>query len=161
MTSNDAEISEVKIVDTKRIFIGMAIAVSITLILVLVLSNIHSFDAGSKSYESPDISKTNNSIVIKMPNMGSYISASKLVAGRPVHFLLDLGKMSSSAIAIQVTITGDKGQSILFFPNSYGQNKNQFQYAFPSPGTFNVDITFGAPEGVNFNFNLAAGDSVT
>ena len=40
-----------------------------------------------------------------------------------VHFLTALGEMSSSAIALGVTITGDKGQSILFFPNSYGQNK--------------------------------------
>ena len=93
--------------------------------------------------------------------MCSYISASKLVAGRPVHFLLDLGKMSFSAIAVKVTITGEKGQYILFFPISDVQNKIQFLYAFPSPGTFNVDITFGAPEAVNFNFNLAAGDSVT
>ena len=69
--------------------------------------------------------------------------------------------MSSSAIAIKVTITGDTGQSILFFPKSYGQNKIQFQYAFLSPGTFNVDITFGASEGVNTNINIGTGDSVT
>ena len=161
MPSTDAGISEVTTVDTRRIFIGMAIAASITLIVVLVLSNTHSFEARSKSYESPDMSKSNNPIMIKVLSMGSYVSASKLVAGRPVHFLLDLGEMSSSAIAIKVTITGDTGQSILFFPKSYGQNKIQFQYAFLSPGTFNVDITFGASEGVNTNINIGAGDSVT
>jgi hypothetical protein len=159
MPSIDREISEVTTIDTTRIFIGMAIAACITLIVVSVLSYTHSFEA-RKSYESPDVSKTNNSIMINLPHPGSY-SVSKLVAGMPVHFLLDLHEMPSSAIAIRVTITGDTGQSILFFPKSYGQNKIQFQYEFPSPGTFNVDITSGAPEGVNMNINVARGDSVT
>ena len=115
----NAEISEVKIVDTKWIFIGMAIAASITLIVVLVfvLSNTHSFEARSKSYESPDISKSNNSIMIKMPNMGSYFSASKLVTGKPVHFLLDLGEMSSSAVAIRLRLRVIKANPFCFFRN--------------------------------------------
>lgn len=183
MASINAEISKVKIAVTKWIFIGIAIAASITLVAVVVLLNTNSFDARSKSnefpvtqaasasnYLTPDITKsmTSNLVMIKQLDMDSYTYASKVpwkvVAGKPVNFLLDLSDTSPSANAIGVTITGDKGQSILFFPNSYGhngQNKIQFQYAFPSPGTFNVDITFGAPEGVNINIMVGAEESGT
>jgi hypothetical protein len=91
--------------------------------------------------------------------VGPYTSASaqlplKVISGRAITFILDIKNSSPSVNSLGITITGTNGQYILFLPYSHGENnqgKVQFQYAFPTTGTYNIDIAFGAPEGVNFN----------
>lgn len=105
---------------------------------------------------------TNNIIMIKNVDNDFYPSASvelprRLYAQEPVAFRFDISHNPRSSPPVQITITGDKGQYRLFFPNPNMNNNNskiQFEYTFLSAGLYNVDITFGAPEGTNFNIHV-------
>lgn len=113
----------------------------------------------------PDIERSINSstVMIKTLNTGSYTFASaklpsKIVSGKAVGFILDIENPYSSVNSLEITITGDKGQYLLFLPYSQNEDKKgrvEFHYIFPEPGTYNVDIAFGAPKGVNFNILVA------
>jgi hypothetical protein len=161
---------------------GAAIAVSIGLvILVLIIWNTNStniikdkpfafephtlFHKSLSNYFVPDITNeiNNDTVFIKTVNVGSYTSASaqlplKVVSGRAVTFILDIKNSYPSVNSLGITITGEKGQYLLFLPYSHDDNnqgKVLFHYVFPTAGTYNIDIAFGAPEGVNFNIPVA------
>lgn len=114
----------------------------------------------SSNYVVPNIVRSfnNNTVMIKASNTGSNTFGSALLSWKvvsgPVTFLLDIENLSPSINSLEITITGDKGQNLLFLPYSYNDNDNgnvEFHYLFPNAGTYNVDIAFGAPEGLNFN----------
>jgi hypothetical protein len=160
-----------------RHIIGIGVALSITIISGILLWNTGSFTHVLAVYDSHAIpqASTNNlihndkksgtvdTVRIKTLDIDWYTFATvdgpmKVLSGQQVNFILDLTGTSSSTNSIVVTITGDGGQYVLFFPNSQDHkfvDKIQFQYAFPSPGTYNVDITFGGPAAANFNVNVA------
>jgi hypothetical protein len=86
----------------------------------------------------------------------------KVIAGKQVNFKLELGDTSLSTNTIVVTITDNGGQHVLFFPRSHVHklvDDVQFQYTFPLPGKYNVDITFGGPAAANFNVFVAKSES--
>ena len=94
-----------------------------------------------------------NTVRIGTSNIDWYTLAtvdipSKVITGEQLNFILDLGDTSSSTNSIVVTITDNGGQRVLFFPRSDAHklvDEVQFQYTFPLPGKYNVDITFGGP----------------
>ena len=165
-----------------RHIIGIAVAFSITITSGILLWNTGSFSHVLAVYDShalPQDSPNNlihndkksgmlDTIRIRTFDIDWYTLATvdgpmKVLSGKQVNFILDLTGTSSSTNSIVVTITGNGGQYVLIFPHSQDHkfvDKIQFQYAFPSPGTYNVDITFGGPAPANFNVNVANRESV-
>ncbi len=158
----------------KRLIIGIAVAFLVTIGGGLFLWDSGGFNYMSAIYSSnafPGSSATNHfiqndmeattskTITIRTFDVDWYTLATvdvplKVVAGRQLNFILDIGNSSSSLNSIVVTITDNRGQYVLFFPLSQlhkSGDKGQFEYAFPSPATYNVDITFGGPAAANFN----------
>ena len=87
----------------------------------------------------------------------------KVLSGKQVNFIL----VFNGHIIIDEFYSGHNHRRWRtvrsFFPHSQDHkfvDKIQFQYAFPSPGTYNVDITFGGPAAANFNVNVANKESV-
>ena len=178
------EIQQVKVGLSKRLTVTMAIAFSIIIAgALLYLWNTGSLDYVSAIYNSdafPQGSSTShfidhdknaavsNTVKIGTSDNEGYTLASvdipfKVIAGKQVNFVLELGKTSSTTNAIVVTITDNGGQRVLFFPRSNDDHlvdEVQFQYTFPSPGTYNVDITFGGPAAANFNVFVVNSESV-
>ena len=173
--SDYPEIQQIKVGLSKRLKVTMAVAFSIIIAgALLFLWNTGSLDYVSAIYNSgtfPQGSSTghfinhdknaaiSNTVKIWTSNMGWYTLANvnipfKVIAGKQVNFVLELDKTSSTTNAIVVTITENGIQRVLFFPRSHDDellDEVQFQYSFPSPGTYNVDITFGGPAAANFN----------
>ena len=176
------EILQVKGKLSKRLVMGLAVALSITITCGLLLWDTGSFNYVSAIYNShglPQASTSNyiqndkkagpiDTVTIKTFEIDRYTLAKvdmplKVPSGKQVNFILELSDTSSSTNSIVVTITSSGGQYVLFFPRSHVHkfvDKIQFQYAFPSPGTYNVDITFGGPAAANFNVNVANRESV-
>ena len=165
----------------RRLIIGLAVALSITIAGGILLWDTGSFNYVSAIYNSglPQASTTNyiqndkkadviNTVTIRTFDIDWYTLATvdlplKVLSGNQINFILELSDTSSSTKSIQVTITGNGGQYVLFFPRSHVQkfvDKIQFQYAFPSPGTYNVDVTFGGPAPANFNVIVTNRESV-
>ena len=183
-TSGYPEIQQVKVGLSKRLTVTMAIAFSIIIAgALLYLWNTGSLDYVSAIYHSdafpqgPSTShviqsdkeaSTNNTVTIGTSNIDWYTLTtvdipSKVIAGKQVNFMLELGDTSSSTNSIVVTITDNGGQRVLFFPRSNTHilvDEVQFQYTFPLPGKYNVDITFGGPAAANFNVFVANSESV-
>jgi hypothetical protein len=168
------EIQQVKVGLSKRLTVTIAIAFSIiiagallylwntgTLGYVSATYNSEAFPQGPSTshYIQYDKKVTNNTVTIGTSNIDWYTLTtvdipSKVIAGKQVNFILELGDASSSTNSIVVTITDNGGQRVLFFPRSNAHNlvdEVQFQYTFPLPGKYNVDITFGGPAAANFN----------
>lgn len=176
------EIPQVKGRLSKRLIIGLAVALSITIAGGLLLWDTGSFNYVSAIYNFhalPQTSTSNyiqndkkegtvNTVTIRTFDIDWYTLATvnmplKVLSGKQVNFILELSDTSSSTNSIEVTITGNGGQYVLFFPRSHVHkfvDKIQFQYAFPSPGAYNVDITFGGPAAANFNVIVANRESV-
>ena len=183
-TTGYPEIQQVKVGLSKRLTVTMAIAFSIIIAgALLYLWNTGSLDYVSAIYNSdafpqgPSTSHfidhdknaaVSNTVKIGTSDNEGYTLASvdipfKVIAGKQVNFVLELGKTSSTTNAIVVTITDNGGQRVLFFPRSNDDHlvdEVQFQYTFPSPGTYNVDITFGGPAAANFNVFVVNSESV-
>lgn len=173
MASIHSEKSALKLSRTSLFILTGVMTVSVASVLLFFLNTLSfiglsqlydlypAYRSLATNYFVPDIERSINSstVMIKTSNTGSYISASaklplKIVSGKAVGFILDMGNSSPSVNFLEITITGDKGQYFLFLPYSQNDNnkgKVEFHYLFPEPGTYNVDIVFGAPEGVNFN----------
>ena len=176
------EIQQVRAVLSKRQTVTMALAFSIIAGGLLFLWNTSSLDYISAIYNSDvfpqgpstshfiqnDKKVTNDTVTIGTSNIDWYTLTtvdipSKVIAGKQVNFILELGDASSSTNSIVVTITDNGGQRVLFFPRSNAHNlvdEVQFQYTFPLPGKYNVDITFGGPAAANFNVLVADSESV-
>ena len=178
--SDYPEIQRIKVGLSKRLKITMAVAFSIIIAgALLFLWNTGRLDYVSAIY-NPQGSSTShfinhdknaaisNTVKIWTSNMGWYTLANvnipfKVIAGKQVNFVLELDKTSSTTNAIVVTITENGIQRVLFFPRSHDDDlldEFQFQYSFPSPGTYNVDITFGGPAAANFNVFVVNSESV-
>ena len=177
------EIQQVKVGLSKRLTVTIAIAFSIIVAgALLYLWNTGSLDYVFATYNSDafpqgpstshfiqnDKKVTNDTVTIGTSNIDWYTLTtvdipSKVIAGKQVNFILELGDASSSTNSIVVTITDNGGQRVLFFPRSNAHNlvdEVQFQYTFPLPGKYNVDITFGGPAVANFNVLVADSESV-
>lgn len=177
------EIQQVKVGLSKRLTVTIAIAFSIIVAgALLYLWNTGSLDYVFATYNSDafpqgpstshfiqnDKKVTNDTVTIGTSNIDWYTLTtvdipSKVIAGKQVNFILELGDASSSTNSIVVTITDNGGQRVLFFPRSNAHNlvdEVQFQYTFPLPGKYNVDITFGGPAAANFNVLVADSESV-
>ena len=183
-TSGYPELQQVKVGLSKRLTVTMAIAFSIIIAgALLYLWNTGSLDYVSTIYNSnafpqgPSTSHiiqndkkaaTSNTVTIGTSNIDWYTLTtvdipSEVIAGKQVNFILELGDTSSSTNSIVVTITDNGGQRVLFFPRSNAHklvDEVQFQYTFPLPGKYNVDITFGGPAAANFNVFVANSESV-
>lgn len=156
---------------TLSVLLGVMI-ISVTTVILLIL-NTPNFNAGRLLYDfyldhgfpsnhiAPDLERSMNSstVMIKTLNMGSSTFGtaklpSKIVPGKVVAFILDVEASSHSGNSLDITITGDNGQYLMFLPygsNRYYDGNVEFHYLFPEAGTYNVDIAFGAAEGINFN----------
>ena len=176
------EIPQIKGRLSKRLIIGLAVTLSITIAGGLLLWDTGSFTYVSAIYNSHGLSQastsnytqndnkagTVNTVTIRTFDIDWYTLATvdmplEVLSGKQVNFILELSDTSSSTNSIQVTITGNGGQYVLFFPRFHVHkfvDKIQFQYAFPAPGTYNVDITFGGPAAANFNVIVANRESV-
>jgi hypothetical protein len=177
------EIQQVRAVLSKRQTVTMALAFSIIAGGLLLLWNTSSLDYISAIYNSDafpqgpstghfiqndDKASPSNTITIGTSDIEWYTLATveippKVIAGKQVNFVLELGDTTSSTNSIVVTITDNGGQRVLFFPRSHAHklvDEVQFQYTFPLPGKYNVDITFGGPAAANFNVFVVNGESV-
>jgi hypothetical protein len=150
----------------------VVIIISMTTVILLIL-NAPSFNVGRLLHDfyldhdlpsnqmASDLERSNNSstVMIKTFNTGSYTFgtaelSSKIVPGKVVTFVLDAEDSSHSGNSLEITITSYKDQYLMFLPygsNRYDDGKAEFHYLFPEAGTYNVDIAFGAAEGINFN----------
>ena len=182
--SGHPEIQQVNAGLSKRITVTIAVTFSIIIAgAVLFLWNIGSLDYISAIYNSDAFSQDSSTshfihhdknadisdtVKIGTSDIEGYTLATvdipfKVIAGKQVNFVLELGKTFSTTNAIVVTITDNGGQRVLFFPRSNDDvlvDEVQFQYTFPSHGTYNVDITFGGPAAANFNVFVANSESV-
>jgi hypothetical protein len=121
----------------------------------------------SHSIQNDKKATTSNTVTIGTSNIDGYTLTTvdippKVIAGKQVNFILELGDTSLSTNTIVVTITDNGGQHVLFFPRSNAHklvDEVQFQYTFPLPGKYNVDITFGGPAAANFNVFVANSES--
>ncbi|HEX9319510.1 MAG TPA: hypothetical protein VF884_11295 [Nitrososphaeraceae archaeon] len=153
----------------KWIFVGLAIAITIILVYSNNIDKVITFqfhntqDAYKSKYFVPSITnESDNTILIKTTNSGWNTIASaeiprRVYAEEPVIFIFDISDSAPTVHPVEITITGDKAQYLLFFPNLKNHkpdSKIQFEYTFSSPGMYNVDVTFGAPEGANININV-------
>lgn len=180
--SANPEIQQIKVGLSKRP-VTMAVAFSIAIAGILLflwntggldyVSSIFNSDAflqGSSTSHSiqNDKKATTSTVTIGMSNIDGYTLATvdippKAITGKQVNFKLELGDTSLSTNTIVVTITDNGGQHVLFFPRSNAHklvDEVQFQYTFPLPGKYNVDITFGGPAAANFNVFVANNESV-
>jgi hypothetical protein len=150
----------------------VVIIISMTTVILLIL-NAPSFNVGRLLHDfyldhdlpsnqmASDLERSNNSstVMIKTFNTGSSTFGtiklpSKIVPGKVVAFILDVEASSHSGNSLDITITSYKDQYLMFLPygsNRYDDGKAEFHYLFPEAGTYNVDIAFGAAEGINFN----------
>lgn len=156
------------------LFIILALVVTSMAIIILLFFNIPGFNLMDQLYDFypnyrnlpsnyivPNIGKSmnNDTVMINTFNTGSYTFSSaklpwKIVPGKVITFVMDIEHSLPSIHYLEVTITGAKGQYLMFLPytdNRQNEGKIEFHYVFSEVGTYNVDIAFGAPEGVNFN----------
>ena len=156
---------------TLSVLVGVMI-ISMATVILLIL-NVPSFNVGRLLHDfyldhdlpsnqmASDLERSNNSstVMIKTFNTGSYTFGtaelpSKIVPGKVVTFVLDVEDSSYSDNSLEITITSNNAQYLMFLPyssNRYDDGKAEFHYLFPEAGTYNVDIAFGAAEGINFN----------
>jgi hypothetical protein len=156
---------------TLSVLVGVII-ISMTTVILLIL-NAPNFNAGrllhdfylDQSFPSdhmaPDLERSTNSstVMIKTFNTGSYTFGtaelpSEIILGKVVTFVLDVEDSSHSVNSLEITITSNNAQYLMFLPygsDRYDDGKAEFHYVFPEAGTYNVDIAFGAAEGINFN----------
>jgi hypothetical protein len=170
--------------DSKRLTVTLAVAFSIIIagallflcntIILDYVSAVYNSDASpqgtstSHFIQNDKKAATSNNVTIRTSDINWYTPAtvdkpSKVIAGKEVNFVLELGDTSLSTNSIVVTITDNGGQRVLFFPRSHAHklvDEVQFQYTFPLPGKYNVDITFGGPAAANFNVFVANSESV-
>jgi hypothetical protein len=160
---------------TLSILVGVMI-ISMTTAILLIL-NAPNFNAGRLLHDlyldhgfpsdhmAPDLERSTNgsTVMINTFNTGSYTFGtaklpSKIVPGKVVTFILDVEDSSHSVNSLKITITGNKDQYLMFLPyssNRYDDGKAEFRYLFPEAGTYNMDIAFGAAEGINFNIAVS------
>ena len=140
-----------------------------TLAHVFVIHNSDAFQQYSSTsnvVQNDKKAAAGNTIVIGTSNWNNLATVNipfKITAGRQVNFILDLGDMPSSTNPIVVTITDNEGQHVLYFPRSKARtlvDEVQFQYTFPLPGKYDVDITFGGPAAANFIVFTVHGESL-
>jgi hypothetical protein len=163
MASIHSQIPPPGILRTKPFLLGSASAIVIG-ILVIALAFTFAPQSTSNNFVPNISNEVNDTVLIKTVGAGSHNVASaqipwKVESGRVVTFFLDIQNSSPSVNSLAITITGYMGQYLLYLPYSHDGNNHgrvEFQYVFPAGGIYNIDIGFGAPEGINFNIPVAS-----
>lgn len=86
---------------------------------------------------------TNGSLVVEMVQ-----TPKTIVAGQPATFVMNLFAKNGTWLwhsDFDVSVVNDNtGEKVIVMPNIHGHGSMaQFSYAFPSQGTYHIDITFG------------------